>query len=190
MSPNAFHSDGAATTADRDLRADTASSRAPGALATAADSASASAPQCCAEHSTADVVALTHHDDQWHVLLIERVKPPFQGRWALPGGRAEPGEAPAVTALRELREETGVHVGGDQLRLVGEYDAAGRDPRGDYVSTAYLAVLGHMPSPTAGDDARLARWHAVSHIVDQLDHLAFDHAQILAHALRLLRLEY
>jgi 8-oxo-dGTP pyrophosphatase MutT (NUDIX family) len=39
------------------------------------------------------------------VLLIA----PREGRWQLPKGHVEPGEAPAQAALREVREETGVH---------------------------------------------------------------------------------
>jgi 8-oxo-dGTP pyrophosphatase MutT (NUDIX family) len=32
------------------------------------------------------------------------------GQWALPGGRCDPGETPAQTALRELEEELGLRV--------------------------------------------------------------------------------
>lgn len=38
------------------------------------------------------------------VLLIS----PRRGRWQLPKGHVEPGEAPPQAALREVREETGV----------------------------------------------------------------------------------
>lgn len=44
-------------------------------------------------------------DDDGRILLIERAD---NGKWAVPGGHAESGESPAETAVRELREETGL----------------------------------------------------------------------------------
>ena len=41
-------------------------------------------------------------------LLIRRANPPAADLYAFPGGRAEPGETPEQTALRELQEETGL----------------------------------------------------------------------------------
>ncbi len=41
-------------------------------------------------------------------LLVRRANPPSADMYAFPGGRAEPGETPAETALRELAEETGI----------------------------------------------------------------------------------
>lgn len=37
------------------------------------------------------------------------------GQWALPGGRVDPGETAEQTALRELDEELGVHLGHDAV---------------------------------------------------------------------------
>lgn len=37
-----------------------------------------------------------------HILLVRKPK----GRWALPGGKVEPGETAARAAIRELSEET------------------------------------------------------------------------------------
>ncbi|WP_411152653.1 NUDIX domain-containing protein [Streptomyces sp. A30] len=123
---------------------------------------------------TADVVLLA----AGHVLLIERGWDPFKGRWALPGGHVDAGEASLAASVRELQEETGITVPADNLRQVGAFDAPGRDPRGRYVSVAYTATLPTPVTPTAGDDATAARWWPLTALPD----LAFDHADILARA--------
>ncbi|HEY0638856.1 MAG TPA: NUDIX hydrolase [Pseudonocardiaceae bacterium] len=129
---------------------------------------------------TADMVALAEHDGAWHVLLIQRGKPPYRGLWALPGGHVDPGETAEEAARRELAEETGV-TAGRRLDLIGVYDTPGRDPRGRYVSAAYLAVLHDLPPATAGDDAARARWVPLTDLPGL--GIAFDHAQILGTAL-------
>ena len=40
------------------------------------------------------------------ILLIKRVKPPYENFWSMPGGKIEFGEHPEQTALREIKEET------------------------------------------------------------------------------------
>ncbi|MFH5775237.1 NUDIX hydrolase [Paracoccus broussonetiae] len=40
---------------------------------------------------------------------------PFPAHWDLPGGGAEPGEAPADCALRELEEEFGLRLDPDRI---------------------------------------------------------------------------
>ena len=43
-------------------------------------------------------------------------------QWALPGGRCDEGETPAVAARRELHEELGLELGeGDVLGLLDDY---------------------------------------------------------------------
>jgi|SRR5579859_5085436 len=51
------------------------------------------------------------------VLVLRRSYPPFD--WVLPGGNAEVGESPVETALREVREETGLAV--ELRRMTGVY---------------------------------------------------------------------
>lgn len=118
-------------------------------------------------------------DARGRVLLIRRKNPPFQGGYALPGGFVDVGERIEDACRRELNEETGLNVG--ELRLVGVYSDPKRDPRGHTCSVAYLARVDDA-SPTAGDDAAAAEW-----IADwRSQALAFDHAQIIADAERLL----
>jgi mutator protein MutT len=43
-----------------------------------------------------------------HVLLGRRLSAHGRGTWSFPGGKPQPGETPAATAMRELQEETGL----------------------------------------------------------------------------------
>lgn len=132
---------------------------------------------------TADVVTLAKRKDKLCVLLIRRGWKPFAGMLALPGGHIDPGERPAEAARRELAEETGIHLDLGQLTLIDTYADPGRDPRGQYATWAYLAVLdGEPPQPTAGDDAEVAEWIPVDSLA--LADLAFDHWRIIQDALR------
>lgn len=123
-------------------------------------------------HYTADVVATT---PDGHVLLIERDWPPYEGTWALPGGHVAEGETSRAAAARELTEETGVQIAPADLRQIGVFDRPDRDPRGRYVTVAYLAEVPTGTPATAGGDARTARWWHLN----ALPPLAFDHDHIL-----------
>jgi len=129
---------------------------------------------------TADCVILRREAEtgRLHVLLIQRAKEPFAGRWALPGGFVNKDEALIEAARRELREETGLRV--MKLRQVGAFGDPGRDPRGWTVSVAYLAeVLGTKHKAQAADDAQAVNWFPV----DALPRFALDHGKILKLAL-------
>ncbi|MFF9274260.1 NUDIX domain-containing protein [Streptomyces griseosporeus] len=123
---------------------------------------------------TADVVCIRGG----HVLLIERGWPPHQGQLALPGGHVDPGETSRAAAARELLEETGVHVDPWDMELIGIYDAPGRDPRGRYVTAAYLVTVPADTTARAGDDAAAVRWIPLENACG----LAFDHTDIVTAA--------
>jgi NADH pyrophosphatase NudC (nudix superfamily) len=46
------------------------------------------------------------------LLLVRRAIEPYFGYWDIPGGFIESGEGPAETAVREVREETGLCAAG------------------------------------------------------------------------------
>jgi 8-oxo-dGTP diphosphatase len=121
-------------------------------------------------------------DRKGRVLLIRRKYPPFQGRYALPGGFVEIGETVEEASRRELAEETGLEVEVSALRLVGVCSDPARDPRGHTCSVVYLARVTEA-EPEAGDDAAAAEWVEDWTKVE----LAFDHAKVLADAMRLVQ---
>ncbi len=129
---------------------------------------------------TIDVVLFAKDDNgNWHLLLIERLKDPFKDHWALPGGFLDKDEDPMVGALRELQEETSIT--GIEITPLGFWGTPGRDPRGHTVSLVFMAALeGGRPEAKAADDAKTLAWHAV----DALPPLAFDHADIVAEAMK------
>lgn len=104
------------------------------------------------------------------VLLIERRHVP-EG-WALPGGFVEVGETVEAAAIREAKEETGLDV--QLVRQYHVYSDPARDPRGHTVAVVFVGRS--TGTPSAGDDAKAARWFERGH----LPKLAFDHAQILS----------
>jgi 8-oxo-dGTP diphosphatase len=123
---------------------------------------------------TADCVVFGPYEESLQILLIERKKPPFKGKWALPGGFLEGEETLEETALRELHEETG--LGEVFLKQFFTFSRADRDPRGRIISTAFYALLTpYSHQIEAGEDAEKVRWWKMN----ELPFLAFDHLHII-----------
>ncbi|GHE81013.1 NUDIX hydrolase [Camelimonas fluminis] len=127
----------------------------------------------------ADIALFTVINGELHLLLIERGESPFKGHWALPGGFVQEYEPIADCARRELGEETGFKAA--LLEQFGIFDQKGRDPRGWYISVAFMAMTSEKDATIkAGTDAADTRWFPVSHLPDRL---AFDHSEIIERAL-------
>ena len=137
---------------------------------------------------TVDVVILTMSDGRLHVLLVRRGVPPFEGKWAIPGGFKRPTETLDEAAWRELKEETGVD-GARLLTQFGAYGDPGRDPRMNVVTVAYLAVLREVGAIAAGTDAAAAALVPVSRALNGKIELAFDHAVIVRDAIERVRVD-
>ncbi len=133
----------------------------------------------------ADCVVFGYDGRELKVLLVKRgdekeaSKSAHVGRWALPGGflDVDGDRTIAHTAIRELREETGLKVRLKDLREVGSYSFISRDPRERVISIAHY-VLVKLENVIAATDAREAEWFSR----DSVPFLAFDHDKILRDA--------
>jgi len=129
---------------------------------------------------TVDAVVFSKDPESLYVLLIQRKNPPFQGQWALPGGFVETDEPLDKAAMRELKEETGIEL--NHMTQVQAFGAPNRDPRQRVVTIAYYAETKNKPDIKGASEASTAQWMNV----DKLPELAFDHAEILKKALKML----
>lgn len=73
-------------------------------------------PNAPAVNSVVPSVTVAVRDTQGRILLIHKVD---NDLWALPGGGHDPGESITDTAVREVKEETGVDI--EVTDLVGTY---------------------------------------------------------------------
>lgn len=73
-------------------------------------------PDAPMANSVVPSVTVVIRDDAGRILLIHKID---NGLWALPGGGHDAGERIADTAVREVREETGLRI--DVVRLIGTY---------------------------------------------------------------------
>lgn len=121
-------------------------------------------------------------NEKSEVLLMQRTD---TGCWATPTGKIEPGEEPAETVIREVYEETGVHVLPERITGVyGGPELLYQYPRGDRV--ALIAIIfrcrpvGGAPRPDHRESAG-AGYFALDALPEHL--LAIHHCRI-ADALR------
>ena len=63
-------------------------------------------------------------DDERVLLMREKI----DGRWSLPGGWADPGDAPSVAVTREILEETGYHSSAVKLIACWDREVQGNPP--------------------------------------------------------------
>lgn len=96
------------------------------------------------------------------ILLIRRKNPPSFDMYAFPGGRAEPGETPDRTALREFEEETGIAA--HSPRLFAFYDLTSENPGRHFHLSVFLVEADTEAIAEARDDAADAGWYTPDEI--------------------------
>jgi ADP-ribose pyrophosphatase YjhB (NUDIX family) len=103
------------------------------------------------------------------VLLIQRGKPPAQGKWSIPGGALRLGETLGDAVIRELREEVEMDV--KPLGVGKVVDRIYTDSEGKimyhYVIIDYVCEAG-TGQPQAGSDAKDAGFFEIEKL-DQMD---------------------
>ncbi len=128
---------------------------------------------------TVDVVVFTIEDKQLKILLIRRADEPFKNIYALPGGFVHKGETAADSAERVLRDKGGIeNVYIEQLYT---FDAVKRDPRGQIISITYFALAPREKINIANNPLTEEPTFVSAR---DLPALAFDHADIVAYALK------
>jgi 8-oxo-dGTP diphosphatase len=94
------------------------------------------------------------------LLLVRRAHAPQAGRWSVPGGRVERGEALTRAVERELREETGLTVRCGPLLGWAERISPGYH----YVILDFVVDPLDDTAPEAGGDAAAAAWVALAEV--------------------------
>ncbi|MBR2571079.1 MAG: NUDIX hydrolase [Clostridia bacterium] len=145
-----------------------------------------------------DLLIFTVRDGRLCLLLSRRGKPPFEGRWALPGRLVDLDESVDRAADRLLCEM--LPVQGVFVEQLYTFSDPHRDPRGRVVSVACLAIVPwqRLQQALAGgetpfecfearlDASGLALCRENEAALSRAD-LAFDHGSIIEMGIRRLR---
>ncbi|SDD47487.1 NUDIX hydrolase [Auraticoccus monumenti] len=128
--------------------------------------------------------------------LVRRIREPYRGQWALPGGPLQPEDDLATSARRTLERTTGLDPHYlEQLYAFGAVDrsACGDGPGSSerVVSVVYWAIIRPDEAARAVDGDNV-EWRVADDVVgrpdgDQPEPLAFDHGTVLRYALARLR---
>lgn len=117
------------------------------------------------------------------VLLIRRTNDPFKGMWSLPSGAMYNNELIKDGALRELKEKTGIAL--DDLTPFRTFDAIDRSPLQRMIGVGYIGIIDNKRVEVLKKTNKTsnADWFSL----DNIPTLAYDHNDILNHAIEKLK---
>lgn len=158
------------------------------------DSGAAAAPASPRRHAMPltriELAVLTVSAGRLAVLLGRRAEDPEQGKWALPGGvlRIDLDRDLDAAARRVAKDRLRVDV--PFLRQLRATGGPGRDQRAPWaLSIAYRALLPVGPfAPAPGKRIVALEWRSADEAAADR-HLAFDHADLVRHAVDATRAE-
>ena len=118
------------------------------------------------------------------ILLVKRGTVVFKGYWALPGGRVDVAETVEQTAVREVKEETGLDV--EIVRKVGEYRETGLQDgiEYDYQPTCFLVKPVGGSIVNQGMEIEEVRLFSLDGLPARL---AFEHTSMIRDYIRMSR---
>ncbi|MBP2413939.1 8-oxo-dGTP diphosphatase [Arthrobacter stackebrandtii] len=112
--------------------------------------------------------------------LVRRIREPFKGLWALPGGPLTQADSLQDAAARNLRDTTGLAP--SYLEQLYAFGGLHRSPSQRVVSIVYWALVQSTEAELAQESENVQWFRA-----DGLQELAFDHNEIVNYALWRLR---
>jgi 8-oxo-dGTP diphosphatase len=110
------------------------------------------------------------------ILLIKRATVPFKGYWALPGGRVDTGEMVEHTAVREVKEETGLTV--EVTGKIGDYHEQGVQGGVEYDYYPACFVVKTVGGEIKKQESEIEEIKLFS-LNEVPETLAFEHAQMI-----------
>ena len=127
-----------------------------------------------------------------HLLVVRRKFHPGKGLLALPGGFLAGGMTLEDSALKELKEETSIHVSAQILKSSIKashiFDYPERSQRGRTITQAFFIELtaslqDGLPQVKGGDDAARALWLPLSSLGEMEEQFFEDHLHIIRYFL-------
>ncbi len=117
------------------------------------------------------------------VLLIKRKKEPFNGMWALVGGAIYNNEDLISGANREIYEKTGIK--NIDIYFSGVFGKKDRSPVMRMIATSFVGIIDSSRVSVLKETINTsnAEWIDIKNV----DHLAYDHNEILVHAINTLK---